>query len=53
MLYLFIGIALLILGILVFGMSGSISLKKRDEHGKKNPYDESNYPPNNGDEGQF
>lgn len=43
-LYLFLGLGLLILGIWFFA-KGSTSLKKRDEHGAKNPIDESVYPP--------
>lgn len=42
-LYLGIGI-LLILGIGVFPLMDSISLRKRDNHGNKHPVDESNYP---------
>lgn len=43
-LYLLLGIGLFILGVWFFA-KGSTSLKKRDEHGSKNPIDESVYPP--------
>lgn len=46
-LYLLIGIVLLAGGIWFLGASPS--LKKRDEHNKKNPLDDSSYPPNHGD----
>ncbi|AIG26092.1 hypothetical protein ABE137_03270 [Brevibacillus laterosporus] len=43
-LYFGIGIVLLIVGIGLFPLMDSISLRKRDKHGSKHPIDESNYP---------
>ncbi|WP_167577881.1 hypothetical protein [Ammoniphilus sp. YIM 78166] len=50
MLNMIIGIALLIGGgyFLFKFLGNSPSLKKRDEHSKKNPYDDSNLPPGGG-----
>jgi flagellar basal body-associated protein FliL len=45
-----IGIVILLVGLyLMFTFLGSSpSLKKRDEHNKNNPIDDSIYPPNSG-----
>ncbi|WP_254660744.1 hypothetical protein [Brevibacillus laterosporus] len=44
-LYLGIGIGfLLVLGIALFPLMDSISLRKRKKHGSKHSIDESNYP---------
>jgi preprotein translocase subunit SecG len=33
--------------VLAIVLAGFTSLRKRDEHSKKNPYDDANLPPNN------
>jgi hypothetical protein len=47
--WLYLLIAILFLATAVWLLGASPSLRKRDEHNKKNPIDDSGYPPNYGD----